>query len=113
MAYSAERFSENAAGMTGSPTLASYDGSGTDAEGGDTLSDIRAPGFFAKATAPEVWGAIRAASHGRSVGEGLPIIIHGNNGMAVDLFYEFDETSGSPPVRTNEIRRRGGTFAIT
>ena len=46
MAYSAARFNMNASGMTGRGAIAVYDGTGTDAEGGDTLARIKAPGFF-------------------------------------------------------------------
>ena len=76
MAYSAERFNENAAGMTGFGHIAYYDGSGRDAaaatadnpdEGGDLLATIRGNGFFPMTEngAPSaVYDAVRIASRG-------------------------------------------------
>ena len=65
MAYDAKRFNENASGMTGRGAIAVYDGTGTDAEGGDTLATIKRPGFFPvfrNRLPTEVFDAVRIAS---------------------------------------------------
>ena len=138
MAYSAERFNENAAGMTGFGHLAVYDGSGRDAaaasadnpdEGGDLLATIRTPGFFPiseNGIVTAVADAVRIASRrakaeGTGIaqtytlkeGAGLPIILRGNDAVELNLLYEDISTSGSPPVTTRQLRLRNAGWRHT
>lgn len=123
MAYSAERFNENASGMTGRGAIAIYDGTGTDAEGGDTLAAIKTPGFFpmsrdgastevfdAVAIAsrnPEAAGAGIAQTYALMAGAGLPLIIQARNGTEIDLLYH--RVEAGPPV-INRLEVRGGAW---
>ena len=100
MAYSKDRFTENAQGKTGWAGMALYDGSGTDAQGGDTLATIRGPNFF---TGQEVKDACRVAAKGdrrnpttgiidpiagtAAAGGGLLCIIRGRNALGIDILY--------------------------
>ena len=97
MAYSSERFTENAAGMTGRGGVAIYDGTGTTAQGGDPIGTIRGANFF---TGQEVKDACREAQKGPVVratglapdiaiaqGGGLPMIVLANDTTAVETFY--------------------------
>ena len=138
MAYSEDRFNENAAGMTGRAHIAVYDGSGRDAaaatggledEGGDLLATIRANGFFpitdSAGNVTAVADAVRIASRGPAegagvaqtytldAGAGLPIILLGNDGIEINMLYEDVSTSGSPPVTTRQLRLRNGNWRHT
>ena len=133
MAYSAERFNENASGMTGRGAIAIYDGTGSDAEGGDTLGTIKGARFFPASRdnrATEVFDAVLLASRGdepqpgarggtaphagdssthspetRSLGagEGLPIILQGRNGTEIDMLY----------INAGVLTLRGGAWNHT
>ena len=123
MAYDAERFNENAAGMPGRAAIAVYDGTGTTAEGGDTLATIKAAGFFPllrNGLHTEVADAVTLASRrekasGTSVaqaftlteGQGLPIIIQARDGTEIDLLYHRIE-AGPPAI--NRLELRGGAW---
>ena len=139
MAYSEDRFNENAAGMPGRGHIAIYDGTGRDAaaatqanpdEGGDLLATIRGNGFFpvtdSTGNVTSVADAVRIASRlakaeGSGVaqtytlgaGAGLPIILQGNDGIEINLLYEDISTSGSPPVTTRQLRLRNGNWRHT
>ena len=122
MAFSPERWSENAAGKTGFGRMAVYDGSGSTAEGGDDLNTIRGVDFFNHAVpraavrdivnAGVVGGLFPpgAANPERGVGPhdnaGLLVWLKANNGQAVDILYELNRTvaaDGSMRIRGTGI----------
>ena len=109
MAYARHRFDENAAGMTGYGRVALYDGTGAVAAGGDLFATIVADGFF---TGQEAFDAVdRAAqqtdpddpdTRGITDGEGLSIIVQGNDKTCIDVLYR----DGA------ELKMRGGAWRI-
>ena len=102
MAYSADRLSTFSSAQTGAGILAKYDGSGTTAEGGDNLANIKANGFLTGAHAIDI---VRKASDGRSSGDGVAILLVGNDGIEWDVAYFFGTGT--------QIRMRGGDFTIS
>ena len=110
MAYETRRWVENAGGMTGHGALAIYDGSGTAAQGGDVVdlvapisaSAINANNFF---TGDEVKDAVRRASDGKSVGEGLLVLIHSRGNLMFDVLEIYTATVGGQQVE--RVRCRG------
>ena len=114
MAYSRDRFTENAAGMTGRASLAMYDATGTTAQGGDLIATIRADNFF---TGQEVKDACEVAAKGDrrdpatglitnlaiAEGGGLKMLVFANDTTAVETFY-LDATD-------NEVKCIGNTHA--
>ena len=100
MAYSAIRLSTFSSAQTGAAILAKYDGSGTTAEGGDNLSDIKVAGFLRGDYALDI---VRKASDGRSSGDGVAILLVGNDGIEWDVAFDNGGT----------IQMRGGDFTIS
>ena len=88
MAYSARRFSTFSGGQTGAGTVAKYDGSGTTAEGGDSIATIKSGSAFFFGTNVGVLDAVRLASSGRTSGAGLPIMLVGNDGIEWDVLFD-------------------------
>ena len=118
MAYSTERFSENAAGMTGRGALAVYDGRGTTAQGGDNIAAMRSTtgrGFF---TGQEVLDAVREASKSdtpgvsfaSAQGGGLPCLLLANDRTVINTLYITQATVGGQQV--DVIRLIGGNFEL-
>ena len=110
MAYQARRWNENAGGMTGHGALAIYDGSGTAVQDGDVLDltgpvsdgSINANNFF---TGEEVKDAIRRATRGKSVGEGLLCFLHGRARLILDTLEIYETTVQGQ--RVDRVRCRG------
>ena len=101
MAFNAHRFSTFEAGQTGAGIVGKYDGSGTTGEGGDTLAVIKGNNYL---TSQEVKDAVALASDGRTTGNGLVMLLVGNDGIEWDVAYR--HSSG-------QIRMRGGAYNIT
>ena len=97
MAFSISRWSESAGGKTGLGRMAVYDGSGTTAEGGDALSDIRGADFFDNQMVRDAIaqiinvGAVSAENPERGIGPhdnaGLIVWLKGNDGQQIDILY--------------------------
>ena len=120
MAFSVERWNENAAGKTGFGRMAVYDGSGTDGEGGDLMADIRAPDFFdhdvPRAAVREiinvgvVGSPISSENPERGLGPhdnaGILVWIKARDGQSIDILYELNRTAaanGSMRIRGTGI----------
>ena len=115
MAYSSDRFTENAAGMTGKAGLAMYDGTGTDAQGGDPIATIRGANFF---TGQEVKDACRIAAKGDvrdsatglitdtaiAQGGGLRCLVAARDGTSIETLY-LDSAD-------NQVKSIGGQFRV-
>ena len=114
MAYSKFRFTENAAGMTGRASIAIYDGTGSTAQGGDDIGDIRGDNFF---TGQEVKDACREAQKGPVVratgmqpviattdGGGLKCLCFGNDGTSIETLY-LDPAD-------DQVKSIGGQFRV-
>lgn len=103
MAFNVVRFSTFSGGQTGAGLLAKYDGTGADAaEGADNLAAIKADNYF---TAKAVRSAVALASDGRSVGQGLPIMIQGTDGFEFDVLYL--------DTADDELKMRGGAWNLS
>ena len=100
MAFNASRFSTFSGGQTGAGIVGKYDGSGTTGEGGDALGTIKGPGYM---TSDEVKDAVRLASDGRTTGNGLVMLLVGNDGIEWDVAY----------LNGTTVTMRGGAFNIT
>ena len=113
MAYSNFRFSRNAAGKTGFGRMAFYDGSGTDAEGGDTLGDVSAStgGFFPRTNGDGQNSDVRDAilqivgdmGRGPHFGAGLVALLRGRHGQELHVLWD----------NGTDIRPRGTPLIIT
>ena len=101
MAFDIVRFSTYNTGQTGAGMIAKYDGSGSTAEGGDTLATIKAEGFFTDA----VVVFVRQAEDGRSQPRGLPALLHGNDGLEWSLI-NINPANG-------RVREGGGNWEIS
>ena len=114
MAYASERWNENAGGMTGHGALAIYSGMGTPAQGGDVIDisgpvsagAINANNFF---TGEEAKDAVRRASTGKSVGEGLLVLIHSRGNLMLDVLELYTATVQGQ--RVERLRCRGNADA--
>ena len=87
MAFNVKRFSVLSGGQSGSSIFVYYDGSGTDAEGGDTLFNVTLKNFIRGEGRDFVMDIFRKGSDGRTTGVGIPFLARGRNGMEVNLLH--------------------------
>ena len=119
MAFAQERWTENAAGMTGHGALAIYDGGGTPAQGGDEVDlsppvaagHINANNFF---DSEVVRDAIARATKGKTTGAGLLCLMRSRGDLILDVLETYETTvRGERVVRVRSKGNATAAFRVT